>query len=237
VNLYKIHGSAGWRLARPLEERSDIIFDHRLALVRAINERYQAAAKDLLPITSPKEVRAPDLLERARGKTPSGVAERFAKAYQRLAIVNPEKTKFATTVLNETYYELIRRFANELEKENSVLFVHGFSFRDEHLRDLVLRACRANPTLQVIVFCYSLADEDAYRKLMPELDVKNGNLAFVSLTAETVDGDGREQSESLLTLDRLEELFFAPLVPEAPRKPDHVLRVEVTREQVENPDV
>ena len=94
----------------------------------------------------------------------------FIEAYEKLGIVNPDKQKFATTVLNETYYELIRRFANELEKENSVLFVHGFSFRDEHLRDVVVRAARSNPTLQVIVFCYSRGDLAG----LPEADPGNG---------------------------------------------------------------
>ena len=31
----------------------------------------------------------------------------------------------------------------------------GFSFADEHIRSLVTRAAKANPTLKVIIFCYS----------------------------------------------------------------------------------
>jgi hypothetical protein len=38
-------------------------------------------------------------------------------------IVNPSKKKFKDTVLNETHYDLLRIYNNELEKENSVLFV------------------------------------------------------------------------------------------------------------------
>lgn len=56
----------------------------------------------------------------------------------------------------------------------------GFSFRDEHLRKLIVRAARTNPTLQIIVFCYSLADRAAYEKLIPELDVPNGNILYVT---------------------------------------------------------
>jgi hypothetical protein len=40
-------------------------------------------------------------------------------------IVNPSKKKFEDTVLNETHYDLLRIYNNELEKENSVLFVMG----------------------------------------------------------------------------------------------------------------
>ena len=115
--------------------------------------------------------------------------ETFTAQYRSLGIVNPDKRKFATTVLNETYYELIRRLANELEKENSVLFVHGFSFRDEHLRDLVLRAARTNPTLQVIVFCYSREGLQSYEQFLPDAEVKNGNIEFV---VPAKPGDGEE---------------------------------------------
>jgi len=38
-------------------------------------------------------------------------------------IVNPAKTKFEDTLLNQYYYDLLRIYSNELEKENSVLFV------------------------------------------------------------------------------------------------------------------
>ena len=82
-----------------------------------------------------------------------------------------------------------------MEKENSVLFVHGFSFRDEHLRDVVLRAARANPTLQVIVFCYSRADRAEYQKLIPDIDVKNSNILFVAPAAPD-EGDDRDQGDS-----------------------------------------
>jgi hypothetical protein len=54
-------------------------------------------------------------------------------------IVNPSKKKFEDTVLNETHYDLLRIYNNELEKENGVLFVMGFSFADEHIRELTLR--------------------------------------------------------------------------------------------------
>jgi len=36
----------------------------------------------------------------------------------------------------------------------SILFVMGFSFADEHIRKITLRAANANPTLLVVIFAY-----------------------------------------------------------------------------------
>ena len=41
-----------------------------------------------------------------------------------------------------------------LEKENSLLMVMGFSFADEHILNIVCRAARRNPTLQIIIFAF-----------------------------------------------------------------------------------
>lgn len=46
-------------------------------------------------------------------------------------------------------------YSNELEKENSLLFVMGFSFADEHIKELTLRVANSNPTLIIIIFCHS----------------------------------------------------------------------------------
>lgn len=143
-------------------------------------------------------------------------------AYNRLGIVNPDKRKFASTVMNETYYELIRRFANELEKENSVLFVHGFSFRDEHLRDLILRSARTNPTLQVIAFCFSRKDLDAYSRLLPDTEVKNGNILFVAPQAQA-EGD----TERFATLDVVEADYFAAIVADKLAQPDQRIELDI----------
>jgi hypothetical protein len=71
-------------------------------------------------------------------------------------LVLPQKNKFKETIINQTYYDQLRIFSNELDKENTILIVHGFSFADEHIFEIVKRALR-NPTLLLIVFCYDLA--------------------------------------------------------------------------------
>ena len=61
----------------------------------------------------------------------------------------------------------MRRYSNSLEQVNSVLFVSGFSFADEHLAKITMRAANTNPTLQVIVFAY---DEKAMADIKKNLE-------------------------------------------------------------------
>ena len=51
-------------------------------------------------------------------------------------MVNPTKDKFRASVLDYHFYELMRIYSNALERENSLLFVMGFSFADDTLRKL-----------------------------------------------------------------------------------------------------
>ncbi len=82
----------------------------------------------------------------------------FVTSYDKLQMINPTKEKFEKTTTDVFFYELLRMYSNHLERVNSVLFVMGFSFADEHIREMTKRVAKANPTLQVIIFAY---DEDA----------------------------------------------------------------------------
>lgn len=239
-NLVKLHGSASWRQEERADRRADIYFDHGLSLVRHVGQLLAEARRHLLPVTvdTNPDGQLPAIREvaqliaeaEAAPMTPDAATtvEAFSKGYDQLGIVNPDKRKFATTVLNQTYYELIRRFANELEKENSVLFVHGFSFRDEHLRDLVLRAARTNPTLHVIVFCYARDGLKGYQALLPDADVKNGNIQFV-----TPDEPDEGQTERKVTLDVLESDYFAPIVRDKIPEPDQRIELDIHSDSAE----
>lgn len=176
-DVLKLHGSVGWVLE---DSQSQICFDPTLASVRNVRRALDDAQESLVPIANPTDVDAAEILESVAGRELTGDVPAFTSAFERLAIVAPEKTKFAATVLSQTYYELIRRFSNELERENSLVLVHGFSFRDEHLRELVLRAARTNPTLQVVVFCYSEGAAVTTRELLPADAVPNLNLTLVA---------------------------------------------------------
>jgi len=221
-NLVKIHGSVGWLQEGRAAGMVEILFDHGLSLVAETEAALNAARADLIAIANKDEVDASALIAKASlGSVPATVTA-FSETYSKLGIVNPDKHKFATTVLNETYYELIRRFANELEKENSVLFVHGFSFRDEHLRDVVVRAARSNPTLQVIVFGYSRNDLAGYQKLIPDNDIKNGNILFV-VPPEPNNGE----AERAATLDVVTTDYFAPIIAGKFPEPDQRIELDI----------
>lgn len=78
---------------------------------------------------------------------------------EKLAVVLPRKDKFRETIMDRTYYDLLRIYANELDKENTLLVAFGFSFQDEHIRDITIRALK-NPTLRLIVFAYDKSAAD-----------------------------------------------------------------------------
>ena len=231
-NLVKLHGSAAWRHEIGVAGRTEITFDHGLTIITDVAAALAVAREHLIAIGSPAEVNAKDLIAQAASGPMPDAVHQFVSAYGKLGIVNPDKQKFATTVLNETYYELIRRFANELEKENSVLFVHGFSFRDEHLRDVVLRAARANPTLQVVVFCYDRADREEYQKLIPDIDVKNTNVLFI-FPAEPEEGS----DEIKATLDVVTRDFFTPIIADKFPEPDQRIELGIRISSGESADV
>ena len=96
-------------------------------------------------------------------------------------IVNPTKEKFGDTLLNKNYYELLRIFSNELEKENSLLVANGFSFRDEHILDLVKRSM-VNPSLKILIFVYNESTIGDLQKLFGT--PKNNNITYITLDGE-----------------------------------------------------
>ncbi len=90
-------------------------------------------------------------------KTPEQMKE-FIGEY---AVVLPQATKFRTTLMDRTYYELLRIYANELDRENTLLVAFGFSFGDEHILDITKRALK-NPTLRLVIFAFDEAAKESY---------------------------------------------------------------------------
>lgn len=105
--------------------------------------------------------------------------DKFLEIYKDLLIVNPTKNKFEETLLDRNYYEMLRMFSNELEKENAVLYVIGFSFADEHIREIVARSLCQNPTLTVIIFCHSVLDHENILQYSEFSNLPFGNLVVV----------------------------------------------------------
>ncbi len=105
------------------------------------------------------------------------------KCFDELMIVNPTEKKFHDTILNQTYYDLLRIFSNELEKENTVLFVAGFSFADKHIRDITLRAANSNPTLKILILSYDDNITTEYNELF---EGKNKNVEIMLSNKDTI---------------------------------------------------
>ena len=123
-----------------------------------------------------------------------------------LQIVWPTKQKFHDTVLDETYYEQLRRLTNQLEVRNSVLIVAGFSFADEHIRKLILRAADTNPTLKVIILCYDKGSEDQIlgnlekESTVDSKDIVIPNIITVTTTTKTCGINGTLDLKTIATL-------------------------------------
>ena len=105
---------------------------------------------------------------------------RFADTYDStLCIVNPAKRKFEETVLEQSYYDLLRIYVNELDRNNALLLVFGFSFADEHILELTKRALRSNPKLIVFISCYTEDDAEWYSSLF-----RNANTVYLLVSEE-----------------------------------------------------
>lgn len=154
-----------------------IFFSHDLEHIQEVVKALPASGAC---IDIPAKATIADLAAAVTSTTPDPSLDGFLAAYEKLLIVvNPTKEKFRHTLLNHTYYDLLRMFANELEKENSALFVMGFSFADEHIREITLRAANSNPTLIVYIVAHT---SDAKTELADHLgatNIKNGNIEII----------------------------------------------------------
>lgn len=106
------------------------------------------------------------------GKTGSN----FSTKYNEIAVINPNAEKHFETVLDTNYASMLRKFTLELEKENSVLMIIGFSLADKHIKNLLYGVMKSNPTLVVIYFSYSQYDE----QLDTLEEGKNSNFYIIS---------------------------------------------------------
>jgi hypothetical protein len=89
----------------------------------------------------------------------------FEIEYKNILVVNPQESKHLESVLNFYYSELLRMYSSELEKENCSIFAIGFSFEDQHIREITLRAAKSNPTLRVFVCCSQKSKSEMIDKL------------------------------------------------------------------------
>lgn len=178
-NLFKLHGSINW--ARE-EGDGPCIYLSTLSEIKDVVDTLAKIDSNLFIEIEDQD--SLDILKEKAGKVDSELDRNninyFLEAYLKLQIVNPTKEKFQSTVLNNIYYEQLRLYANELEKENSILFVMGFSFADEHIREITLRVANSNPTLKIYVLAFS---EEAGEDIKSNINIagnSNNNIQIIS---------------------------------------------------------
>jgi len=194
-NLFKVHGSVTWKM----KDETDIAYNHGLGVLREMRN-VQFKKGQLLDLNTPPEEDGTEthpfksieaLIKEAKGIEIVDAHRTFNELYEKLIIVNPTREKFKFTTLNYVYYELLRMFSNELEKENNVLFVAGFSFSDEHIREIILRSLNSNPTSLVCIFAYDSISEELIKQNLRLKDnpLKYGNIIFVQRAKKESESD------------------------------------------------
>lgn len=185
-NLLKIHGSVNWRV-----EKGKIVNDSKLEQVAIIDRLLD----DLELMYS--FVTYDDSLNNMANKAKEIVAsvgydhkgvEDFIEKYNEFVIVNPTKKKFSETVIDDHFYELMRMYSNALERENTLLFVMGFSFADEHILSITKRALKTNPTLLVVIYAYDKDAYDSYKTMFGETP----NIKILSNIQYAADDNSKE---------------------------------------------
>lgn len=209
-NLVKLHGSVTWNLG----EDQEIYFSHNLSNLLEL-ENPNASGQDFIEIENDDTIevileKATTAIQRNSGTPDHSAIMNFLKSYEKLLVVNPTKEKFNHTLLNQTYYEMLRMYSNELEKENTVLFVAGFSFADEHIREITLRAANSNPTLLVKVYCYNADASLEIKSKFDHAKIKNNNIQFISPDKEE-DEEGKQVESYFYNLENLTNKVFNPL--------------------------
>lgn len=177
-NILKVHGSLNWEND---ENCKNVIYSDLSHLDKVQEEFGKFEEEDLIKINNDSSIKK-IVSEINSNEIPKIDTASLFSAYEKILVVNPTKEKFERSVIDDKFYELLRLYANSLERENSILFVLGFSFADEHIRDVTLRAANSNPTLQIIVFAFNdTAKNDIREELkLGESSVRNNNIIVIS---------------------------------------------------------
>ena len=200
INLFKMHGSISWGI-----EENHIVVKEKNNLIKRLEttiknmEIEKKDVKDIIDESMDQDLDGfiKNINEKVKvllddkedidGFSIEALNE-FYREYLRLPIINPDKYKFFETISEQHYYQLIRSFSYELEKKQAVLIVFGFSFADEHIKDIFERSL-LNPELQVIIICYSKKGQDKLKQtfggykniifLPEEKQNINGNFSYL----------------------------------------------------------
>jgi hypothetical protein len=189
VNLYKLHGSLTW------SKKSDqiIYISNPVNSLKVIEEKAKVFTEEFFMYdksVNPSINESIDSISKVASELNSELLTQineFTEAYQRLHIINPTKKKFEETLFSNVYYDLLRMYSNELEKNNSVLFVFGFSFKDEHIYSITKRAL-SNPSMMMYIFVFDEKEVDNFKGMFKDhynvfyIYCKNKNIDLTEFT-------------------------------------------------------
>lgn len=160
INLFKVHGSVSWKYEYSDEEKIiGIYVDYQDKIIECSKKFLIKELSNIEINNKINELREADIQElKTLGKS---IKEKFY-------LIFPEKDKFEKTFFEEYYYQFLRQLSYELERKNTILIVFGFSFADEHIAEMIKRACN-NPTLQIFIFCFN---EESKNSIMKNLHLE-----------------------------------------------------------------
>ncbi len=205
-NLQKIHGSIHWKkdsnftiIKKDTELR---VLQNVILKLKYIN---RPVPYDISSFTGNTQQQIREALEKGYEdwndiEKQEEKIKTFISAYDDLVMINPTKAKFSSSVIDLHFYELMRLMSNSLEKENSLLFVMGFSFADEHLAEIIMRSLNANPTLLMVVFLYKDTELSAFKGKLKKV-ANNSNVVF--LTPQRFTNANMEEPDLVLNKDRI----------------------------------
>ena len=225
-NYLKMHGSVNWRHK---ENSAEIFYDGSLDILKKVVgcikeyppqhrviepqkpgfdlKALEMAVKNSIGSVAPESLEGRDIEEEIPTESlsidsaSSELMRSFREAYDELVMINPRKAKFRETVLDLHFYELMRLYANALEKPTTCLFAMGFSFADEHIAQITRRAVASNPTLLVIIFAYNDGAKAAIQKCIGKSNHNNIIILSPEEFKAAQDEEGKKSVEELKVFD------------------------------------
>lgn len=197
-NLIKVHGAVNWKEQDETIQSDTMLMYYVQQALEKIDKAYFVDLYKADGIEKTYDEVKTDADDIALF-LPDKAYDKFFDAYNQIVMINPTKDKFRTSVLDYHFYELMRIYSNALERENSILFVMGFSFADEHIAKITQRAADTNPTLQIVVFAYSDKDLETYKK---KLEIEHGcsNNNILILTPSSFKESNQDKYKELCEL-------------------------------------
>ena len=115
-------------------------------------------------------------------KTEQGIVQQVNSTESPL-IVYPASDKYESSY-EQPYFEMMSRFQQALRRENTLLIVVGFGFRDKHIQNVILEAVNQNPSFQLVIVNYN-SNETIDREELKEYFDGNEVKRNVSIVFDT----------------------------------------------------